>query len=106
VELDLDGFVRIHHVHPQPRNIKFDGKELVGQFGVCTFVYRIGAEVPAQAQKNKWSSPWTENWFYLKLEDEPELCGQLAKIEWVSAEPVSTDVGIAAVDALRHLSHH
>jgi hypothetical protein len=30
----------------------------------------------------------------------------LAKIEWVSAEPVSSDAGIAAVDALRHLSRH
>lgn len=106
VEPDLEGFVRIHRVHPQPRKIEVDGKELRGQFGVCTFVCRTGAEVPAQAHKNKWASPWTENWFYLKLEDEPGLCGQLSKIEWVSVEHVATDECVAAVDALRQLSRH
>lgn len=71
VEPDLDGFVRIHRVHSQPRKVKDGDKELLGQFGVCTFVYRTGVEVPVQAQKNKWASSWTENWFYLKLDGEP-----------------------------------
>lgn len=55
VEPDLDGFVCLHRVHPQPRKVKVGDRELLGQFGVCTFVYRTGTEVPVQAQKNKWA---------------------------------------------------
>jgi hypothetical protein len=72
VEPDLEGFV---HVHPQPHKLTIGERTLICQFGVCTFVYRHEVEVPVQAQKNMWVSPWTENWFYLKLEDEPGLCG-------------------------------
>ena len=49
VELDLEGFVRLHWVHPQPRKVTVDGKPLHLQFGVYTFVYRQGADVPVQA---------------------------------------------------------
>jgi hypothetical protein len=44
------------------------------------------------------------NWFYLKLEGEAELCGDLAKIDYVSAEYMMTDGCVAAVDAFRLLS--
>ena len=71
-----------------------------------TFVYRHGAEVPVQAQKNKWASPWTENCFDMKLEGEPSLCGKLSKLESMTSEGVMTDACAAAVDALRILSRH
>jgi hypothetical protein len=61
VEPDLEGFIRLHRVHPQPRKVKVDGKTLLCQFGVYTFIYHHGVEVHVQAQKNKWASPWTEN---------------------------------------------
>lgn len=57
-----------------------------------------------QAQKNKWASQWTENWFYLRLADEPDLCGALPKVEVVAAEASSTAECLAAVDAMRTLS--
>ena len=63
-------------------------------------------EVPVQAQKNKWSSPWTENWFYLRLEGEPRLCGKLSKLNSVTSKCVMMDACAAAVDALRALSCH
>ena len=81
-----------------------DGKTFVCQFGVYTFVYHHGAEVPVQAQKNKWASPWTENWFYLRLAGEPSLCSELSKLDSVTSEGVMTDACAAAVDALRALS--
>jgi hypothetical protein len=104
VEPDLEGFVHLHWVHPQPRKVTVGERTLLCQFGVCTFVYCHGAEVPVQAQKNKWASLWTENWFYLKLEGEAELCGELAKIDYVLAEYMMTDGCVAAVDAFRLLS--
>ena len=78
----------------------------MGQFGVYTFVYRHGAEIPVQAQKNKWASPWIENWFYVKLEGEPDLCGKLSKHESATSKGVTTKACAAVVDALRILWHH
>ena len=46
VEPDLEGFVRLHQVHPQPRKVTVDGNPVHLQFGVYTFVYRHGVEVP------------------------------------------------------------
>jgi hypothetical protein len=80
-------------------------RTLLCQFGVCIFIYYHGAEVLVQAQKNKWASPWTENWFCLKLEGEAKLCGELAKIDYVLAKYMMTDGCFAAVDAFRLLSH-
>jgi hypothetical protein len=48
--------------------------------------------------------PWTENWFYLKLEDEPGLCGGLSRIDYIAADYVVMDGCSTAVDALRVLS--
>jgi len=62
-----------------------EGKTILGQFGVYTFVYWHGAEVLVQAQKNKLALPQTENWFYVKLEGEPDLCGKLSKLESVTS---------------------
>lgn len=104
VEPDLGGFVRLHRVHTQPRRIKDGDVELLGQFGVCTFAYCTGVEVPVQAQKNKWSTPWTENWFYLRLADEVELCGGLSKVAVAISEASLTTGCMAAVDAMRVLS--
>lgn len=106
VEPDLEGFVRTHRVHTQPRKIQVDGKPVAGQFGVYTFCYRHGAEVPVQAQKNKWASSWTVYWFYCKLSGELELCGDMPRLGNVSAEAVMTDGCQAAVDALRVLARH
>ena len=47
-----------------------------------------------------------EHWFYLRLEDEPELCGKLTKLGNVSVEAVMTDGCHAAVDAQRELARH
>jgi hypothetical protein len=58
-----------------------NGKTILGQYGVYTFVYRHGVEVPVLAQKNKWAPPWTKNWFYMKLESKPSLCGKLQRLE-------------------------
>jgi len=83
-----------------------EGKTILGQFGVYTFIYRHGAEVSVQAQKNKWASPWMEKWFYVKLEGEPDLCGKLLKLENVTSEGVMTNACAATMDALRILSRH
>ena len=83
-----------------------EGKTILGQFGVYTFIYRHGAEVSVQAQKNKWASPWMEKWFYVKLEGEPDLCGKLSKLESVTSEGVMIDACAAAVDTLWILSRH
>ena len=106
VEPNLEGFVRLHRVHPQPQKGTVDGNLVHLQFGVYTFVYRHGAEVPVQAQKNKWASPWTENWFYVKMEGEPSLCGKLMRLDSVTVEGIMTDGCAAAIDALRTLSCH
>ena len=76
------------------------------QFGVYTFVYHHGAEVPVQAQKNKWASPWIENWFYIRMEGEPSLYGKLLRLDSVTAEGIMTDGCADAMDALRTLSRH
>ena len=57
VEPDLEGFIRHHWVHPQPRKMTVEGMTVLGQFGVYTFIYHHGVEVPIQAQKNKWALP-------------------------------------------------
>jgi len=49
VEPDHEGFVHLHQVHSQPRKINVNGKAVLLQFGVYTFVYRHGVEVPVQA---------------------------------------------------------
>jgi hypothetical protein len=76
------------------------------QFGVYTFIYRHGAEVHVQAQKNKWASPWTDNWFYIRMEGEPSLCGKLMRLDSVTAEGIMTDGCAAAMYAFRTLSCH
>ena len=47
-----------------------------------------------------------ENWFYVKLEGEPDLCGKLSKLESVTSEGVMIDACAAAVDTLWILSRH
>ena len=47
-----------------------------------------------------------ENWFYVKLEDEPDLCGKLSKVESVTSKGVMTNACASTIDALRILSHH
>ena len=42
----------------------------------------------------------------MKLEDEPDLCGKLSKVESVTYEGVMTDTCASTVDALRILSRH
>ena len=106
VEPDLEGFDRLHRVHPQPQKVTVDGKPKHLQFGVYTFIYHHGAEVPVQAQKNKWASPWTKNWFYIRMEGEPSLCGKLLRLDSVTAEGIMTDGCATGVDALRTLSRH
>ena len=105
VEPDLEGFIQLHRVHPHPQKITVEGKTVHLQFGVYTFVYRHGAEVPIQAQKNKWALPWTENWFYVRLEGEPSLCGKLMRLDSMTADGVMIDGCAAAVDVLR-IWHH
>lgn len=68
VEADLDAFVRTHRVHTQPRKVEADGVSSACQYGVYTFCYRHGVELPVQAQKNKRASPWLEQWFCWRLE--------------------------------------
>jgi hypothetical protein len=46
VEKDLEGFVHLLWVHPQPRKVTVSERTLLCQFGVCTFVYCHGVEVP------------------------------------------------------------
>jgi hypothetical protein len=82
------------------------GNIVLGQFGIYTFVYRHGVEVPVQAQKNKWASPWIENWFYMRLEGEPGLYGKLSRLENVTSDAIMTNVCVAAVGVLRALSRH
>ena len=53
-----------------------------------------------------WASPWMENWFYVKLEGEPNLYAKLSKLESVTSEGVMIGAYAAAVDALRILSRH
>jgi hypothetical protein len=63
-------------------------------------------EVPVQAQKNKWASPWIENWFYMRLEGEPRLCSKLMRLDSVTSEGIMIDACAAAIDALRALLCH
>ena len=83
-----------------------DGKHMHLLFGVYTFVYHHGVEVPVQAKKNKWASPWTKNWFYIRMEGEPSLYGKLLRLDSVTAEGIMTDGCVDAMDALRTLSRH
>jgi hypothetical protein len=46
VEPDVDGFVQTPRVHTQPHKVEVGGKATLGQFGVYTFCYRHGAELP------------------------------------------------------------
>ena len=57
-------------------------------------------------RKNKWASPWTKNWFYIRLEGKPSLCGKLLRLDSVTTEGIMTDGCATAVDALRTLLHH
>ena len=106
VELDLEGFILLYRVHPQPQKITVEGKTVQLQFGVYAFIYRHGAKVPVQAQKNKWASPWMENWFYIKLDGKVGVCGKLTRLDSVTVDGIMTDGCVAAVDALRILSCH
>ena len=47
-----------------------------------------------------------ENWFYIKLEGEPGLCGKLSRLDSMTADGVMTDGCVANVDVLRILSRH
>lgn len=49
VEPNLKGFIRLHRVHPQLRRMNVIGNTVLGQFGIYSFVYRHGVEVPVQA---------------------------------------------------------
>lgn len=107
VEPDLEGFIRTHCVHTQPRKVgEVDGKSVFGQFGVYTFCYRTGTEVPVQAQKNKWTANWHENWFYYKVAGGPEISGGLPLLGDITIDAMLTDASHAAMDALRALSRY
>lgn len=45
VDPNLEGFIHLHWVHPQPRKMTINGRTILGQFRVYTFVYRHGVEV-------------------------------------------------------------
>jgi hypothetical protein len=49
VEPDLEGFIHLHQIHPQPHKVNVDGKTLLCQFGIYTFVFHHGVEFPIQA---------------------------------------------------------
>jgi hypothetical protein len=83
-----------------------NGKTILGQYGVYMFVYHHGVEVLVLAQKNKWVPPWIENWFYMKLESEPSLCGKLQRLYNVASGAVMTNGCVTTVDALRARSRH
>lgn len=103
----MEGFIRIHRVHPQPWTIPVgEGATAYGQFGVCAFYYRTGVEVPVQAQRNRWSSNWHEGWFYYQLEGEPELTGEMPLLGDAKAEAVMGDEVHAAYDAVRLLARY
>lgn len=78
----------------------------MGSMVFTLFVYCQEVEVSVQAHKNKWASPWTENWFYLKLGSEPNLYGKLLRLDNVTSKAIMTDGCVAIVDALRALSCH
>jgi hypothetical protein len=61
VEPDLEGFLCLQRVHPQPHKMNVEGETILGQFRVYAFVYHHGVDVLVQAQKNKWASLWTKN---------------------------------------------
>jgi hypothetical protein len=86
--------------------VNVEGKTILAQFGVYTFVYRHGVEVLVQAQKNKWALPWIENWFYVRLEGEPGLCGKLMRLDSVTSKGIMTDACATVVDALKDLLCH
>jgi hypothetical protein len=110
VAVDIDAFPHTHRVHYQPRKVAGEAEVSVCQFGVYTFCYRAGVEVPAQAQMNKWKSPWLKHWFYYKLGGEGgvtgDLCGVLTPHAMQTAEGAGTSASDAAVDALRLLGRN
>jgi hypothetical protein len=62
--------------------------------------------VLVQAQKNKWALMWTENWFYVRLEGKPGLCGKLMRLDSVTSKGIMTDAYATTVDTLRALLRH
>lgn len=76
------------------------------QFGVCAFCYRTGAEVPVQAQHNKWSTNWHESWFYYHLAGEPELTGDMPLLGEAKTDAVMDEATYASYDAVRLLAHY
>jgi hypothetical protein len=55
--------------------------------------------VLVQAQKNKWALPWTENWFYVRLEGKHGLCGKLMRLDSVTSKVIMTDAYATTVNA-------
>ena len=70
----------------------------------------VWREFAAQAQKNKWASPWLKYWFYWKLGVGKgvgtEFCGELTSLATKAADGAVTEVACGVVAALCLLGCH
>jgi hypothetical protein len=61
-----EGFCRIHELHYQTKARSPDNLHKI--FGCYNFVYRKDTKAPMLGYQTKWSTRWTNEWFYMKTD--------------------------------------
>jgi hypothetical protein len=71
-EPSSNGFAKRHELHYQPKKVPVDGFDKYQQFGVVNFHGKRGGDAGlVPATNNKWSTGWTNAWFYYKVPLHP-----------------------------------
>jgi hypothetical protein len=60
---NVEGFCRIHELHYQTKARSPDN--LHKDFGCYNFAYRKEIKLPVLGYRTKWSTGWTNEWFYM-----------------------------------------
>jgi hypothetical protein len=64
---NAEGFCRVHELHYQTK-ARVDG--LHKNFGCYNFAYRKDTKAPVIGYRTKWSTGWTNEWFYVKADEK------------------------------------
>jgi hypothetical protein len=67
ISVNAEGFCRVHELHYQ-RKARAD--DLHKNFGCYNFAYREDTKAPVIGYHIKWSTGWTNEWFYIKADEK------------------------------------
>jgi hypothetical protein len=64
---NAEGFCWVHELHYQT-NARANG--LHKNFGCYNFAYRKDTKAPVIGYRTKWTTGWTNEWFYMKADEK------------------------------------